>query len=207
MRSPLFALLFYQQNERISPSFFGFASSFFGLRHSNSFSADTIISWRRVLYRLPLQPKPANLQRGFAQEQQALDMSVHIRGFSPLTPMKKERSKAMANRTRKNKLTLYLSDDEKYILENKTRLSGLNSQSAYLRNLIIYGYVYEVDYRYLHDYSVELSRIGGLLNQITKRANTTGNLYPEDIREIKEIMEKIWHTHASMLSKQPLTAR
>ena len=50
-------------------------------------------------------------------------------------------------------------------------------------------------------------RIGGLLNQITKRANTTGNLYPEDIREIKEIMEKIWHTHASMLSKQPLTAR
>lgn len=113
----------------------------------------------------------------------------------------------MANRTRKNKLTLYLSDDEKYILENKTRLSDLNSQSAYLRNLIIYGYVYEVDYRYLHDYSVELSRIGGLLNQITKRANTTGNLYPEDIREIKEIMEKIWHTHASMLSKQPLTAR
>ena len=83
----------------------------------------------------------------------------------------------MANRTRKNKLTLYLSDDEKYILENKTRLSGLNSQSAYLRNLIIYGYVYEVDYRYLHDYSVELSRIGGLLNQITKRANTTGILF------------------------------
>ncbi len=113
----------------------------------------------------------------------------------------------MANRARKNKLTLYLSDDEKYILENKTQLSGLNSQSAYLRNLIIYGYVYDVDYQYLHTYSVELSRIGNLLNQITKRVNTTGNLYPEDMKEIKEIMENIWHTHASMLSKQPLIAR
>lgn len=80
----------------------------------------------------------------------------------------------MANRTRKNKLTLYLSDDEKYILENKTRLSGLNSQSAYLRNLIIYGYVYEVDYRHLHDYSVELSRIGGLLNRSRREPTQPG---------------------------------
>lgn len=130
MRSPLFALLFYQQNERISPSFFGFASSFFGLRHSNSFSADTIISWRRILYRLPLQPKPGKSPKGICTRTASIGYVRTHKGILPLTPMKKERSKAMANRTRKNKLTLYLSDDEKYILENKTRLSGLNSQSC-----------------------------------------------------------------------------
>jgi uncharacterized protein YeeX (DUF496 family) len=113
----------------------------------------------------------------------------------------------MANRNRKHKLTIYLSDDEKYILENKVRLSNLNSMSAYLRNLIIYGYVYDIDYQYLHDYSVELSRIGSLLNQIARRTNATGNLYQEDMKEVKELMEKVWHTHASMLSKQPLIAR
>lgn len=68
-------------------------------------------------------------------------------------------------------------------------------------------YVYDVDYKFLHDYSVELSRISNLLNQIAKRANTTGNLYSEDIKEVKELMQKVWHTHESMLSKQPLISR
>ena len=113
----------------------------------------------------------------------------------------------MANRNRKHKITPYLSDDEMYILKNKTKLSNLGSMSAYLRNLIIYGYVYDVDYKFLHDYSVELSRIGNLLNQITKRANITGNLYSDDIKEVKELMQKIWHTHESMLSNQPLISR
>ncbi|MBO6139149.1 MAG: MobC family plasmid mobilization relaxosome protein [Agathobacter sp.] len=113
----------------------------------------------------------------------------------------------MANRNRKHKITLYLSDDEMYILKNKSKLSNLSSMSAYLRNLIIYGYVYDVDYKFLHDYSVELARIGNLINQIAKRANTTGNLYSEDMKEVKELMQKVWHTHESMLSKQPLISR
>lgn len=113
----------------------------------------------------------------------------------------------MANRNRKHKITLYLSDDKMYILKNKAQLSNLGSMSAYLRNLIIYGYVYDVDYKFLHDYSVELSLIGNLINQIAKRANATGNLYLEDMKEVKELMEKIWHTHESMLSRQPLISR
>jgi hypothetical protein len=118
-----------------------------------------------------------------------------------------ERKSQMANRNRKHKLTIYLSDDEKYILENKVKLSSHSSISAYLRSLIIYGYVYDVDYKFLRDYSTELSRIGSLLNQIARRGNSTGNLYQEDIKEVKELMEKVWLTHESMLSKQPLTVR
>jgi hypothetical protein len=113
----------------------------------------------------------------------------------------------MANRNRKHKLTIYLSDDEKFILENKVKLSSHSSMSAYLRNLIIYGYVYDIDYQFLRDYSTELSKIGSLLNQIARRGNSTGNLYHDDIKEVKELMEKVWLTHESMLSKQPLTVR
>ena len=32
----------------------------------------------------------------------------------------------------------------------------------------------------------------------------TGNSYEEDLNEIKELMDKVWHTHESMLSKVPL---
>lgn len=109
----------------------------------------------------------------------------------------------MANRTRKNLYRLYLSDDEKYIFEEKWKLSGLKSKAAFIRNLIIYGYVYDVDYSHLREYSNQLSRIGKNINQIVRLCEKTGHVYENDINNIKELMEKIWHTHESTLSKQP----
>ena len=110
----------------------------------------------------------------------------------------------LSNRIRTNSIQFYLSDDEQYILEEKFRLSGMKSKSAFLRKLILYGYVYEVDYSYLRNYNTELGRINSNLNQIAKRINSTEHIYQEDIKELKELMNQVWHTQKSMLSKQPL---
>ena len=113
----------------------------------------------------------------------------------------------MANRKRTNPVQFYLDDDEQYILDEKFRLSGMKSKSAFLRKLILYGYVYDVDYSYLRNYNMELGRISSNLNQIAKRINSTGNIYQEDMDEVKELMNQVWHTQKSMLSKQPLIKR
>ena len=113
----------------------------------------------------------------------------------------------MANRKRTNPVQFYLDDDEQYILDEKFRVSGMKSKSAFLRKLILYGYVYDVDYSYLRNYNTELGRISSNLNQIAKRVNSTGNIYKEDINEVKELMNKVWRTQKSMLSKQPLIKR
>lgn len=110
----------------------------------------------------------------------------------------------MANRTRKNRNEFYLSDDEQYILEQKFKLSGMKSKAAFLRTMILYGYVYDVDYSFLQKYNAQLGRISSNLNQITKRINTTGNVYEQDIKEAKELMNEVWRTQKSMLLKQPL---
>ena len=55
----------------------------------------------------------------------------------------------MANRTRTNQIGFFLSDDEKKILDEKFKLSGMKSKSAFLRKMILYGFVYDVDYSYL----------------------------------------------------------
>ena len=110
----------------------------------------------------------------------------------------------MAKRNRTNPVQFYLSDDEQYILNTKFKASGMKSMSAFLRKLILYGYVYDVDYSYLRNYNTELGRISSNLNQIAKRVNSTGNIYQEDINEVKELMNEVWHTQKSMLSKQPL---
>ena len=83
----------------------------------------------------------------------------------------------MANRKRTNPVQFYLDDEEQYILDEKFKLSGMKSKSAFLRKLILYGYVYDVDYSYLRNYNTELGRISSNLNQIAKRVNSTGNIY------------------------------
>ena len=93
----------------------------------------------------------------------------------------------MANRKRTNPVQFYLDDDEQFILDEKFRLSGMKSKSAFLRKLILYGYVYDVDYSYLRNYNTELGRISSNLNQIAKRVNSTGNIYKEDMDESRSL--------------------
>ena len=110
----------------------------------------------------------------------------------------------LANRTRTNRNEFHLNDDEQYILDEKFKLSGMKSKSAFLRKLILYGYVYEVDYSYLRNYNTELGRISSSMNQIAKRINSTNHIYQEDMDEVKELMNEVWRTQKSMLLKQPL---
>lgn len=108
--------------------------------------------------------------------------------------MDKHRNK---NRSQKNQIILYLSDDEKFILNEKAKLSGMTSRSAPLRQLILYGFVYDVDYTELHEYNTLLSRIGTNLNQIAKRMNATGHVYDADVKSI---------TKNTMTAKNPTGA-
>jgi len=109
----------------------------------------------------------------------------------------------MANRTRRNPVQFYLSDDEQYILDQKFLLSNMKSKSAFLRKLVLYGFVYDVDYSHIREMNAQLGKIGGNLNQIAKRVNTTNTIYKKDMEDIKELMDQIWQLQKSMLSKQP----
>ena len=112
---------------------------------------------------------------------------------------------AMSSSDLNNRFLLRLTDNEKTILEERLRQSNMNSKNTLIRHLILYGYSYDADYSYLHDYNVTLARIASSIHQIAKRVNTTGNIYRNDIAEVKELMNRVWLTHESMLSRQPST--
>lgn len=82
----------------------------------------------------------------------------------------------MVNRTRTNRIAFHLNDEEQKILDKKVELSGMKSRGAFLRKLILYGLVYDVDYSYLRSYNVELGRISSSLNQIAARVNSTNHI-------------------------------
>jgi len=49
--------------------------------------------------------------------------------------------------------------------------------------------------------TAELQKIGVNINQIARRTNTTGNVYPEDIEEIKGALKEIWRLQRLSLLK------
>ena len=79
----------------------------------------------------------------------------------------------------------------------------MNNRAAFIRHLIIYGYVYDIDYSELQEYNTLLSRISNNLNQIAKRINDTGHVYDADVEQVKELMKEVWQLQKSMLSKHP----
>jgi len=109
----------------------------------------------------------------------------------------------MEERSRKHRFTLRLSDDEARILEGKFKLSGMRSRSSFIRQLIIEGFVYDVDYSYLREYNVGLAKIGTNINQIAHRINETRSIYQSDIDELRKEFEEVCRLQRSMLSRQP----
>ena len=79
----------------------------------------------------------------------------------------------------------------------------MKSKSTFLRRLMLYGFVYDIDYSDLLEYNYTLGKISGNLNQIAKRMNATGNVYKADVEEVKKLMKQVWDTQKSMLAKQP----
>ena len=89
-------------------------------------------------------------------------------------------------RERTNELKIFLSDDEKYVLDNKVKASGMRNKSEYIRHMILYNYTYDVNYDELREYNRQLSIIGKNINMIRERIFKTGNIYQNDVKEIKE---------------------
>ena len=109
----------------------------------------------------------------------------------------------MSNRERKKTLLIYLSAEEDRILNAKVKMSGKKSKAAYLRQLILYGFVYEIDFAEIRRYNYLLSNISNNINQIAHRINETRSIFKSDIDEVKKEMEKLWQLQRSMLSNLP----
>lgn len=108
----------------------------------------------------------------------------------------------MANRTRKYQIKFDVTEEEKAIIEQKQKLSGITSKGAFYRKMILEGAVIKTDVSAIKDVTVSINRIGNNINQIARRANQNGRVYEDDIREVSERLGDIWQLLKSTLSSQ-----
>ncbi len=106
----------------------------------------------------------------------------------------------MKNRERKISINVYLNQDEFDLMKIKVEQSNSKTMADYIRQLIINGFIYEVDYSELHRYNFLLSNLTNNMNQIAHQANASGNATNTDLKKALNIMEDVWQLQKSMLS-------
>jgi len=112
----------------------------------------------------------------------------------------------MDNRTRKNQLKIYLTDEEKEIFEKKMKLANCKTMSHFLRKCVLEKEIYIVDLEPFRNLQWLLSNVTNNINQIAKATNTTGVIYKKDIDYMREKIEKIsrelWDVHSLLLRRK-----
>ena len=108
----------------------------------------------------------------------------------------------MANITRPNQILFFVSDEEKRIIRAKMAQLGTKNMGAYLRKMAIDGYIIKVDYTQQKKIAAAVSRAASNINQICRRINSKGNLYEDDVVELKERQKEIWQLLKSSQSEE-----
>lgn len=98
----------------------------------------------------------------------------------------------MANRQRNIRLQCRVTEDEKNLVERNMEQLGTKNLEAYLRKMAIDGYVLQLDTTDIRELVRLLRVTSNSLNQLAKRANETGNVYRDDIEDLKQSYDKLW---------------
>ena len=108
----------------------------------------------------------------------------------------------MTNRTRKIVLRVPVTPEEQKLIRQKMALLHTRNFSAYARKMLIDGYVVHIDTTDIRAQTAELQKIGVNVNQITRRLNSMGPLYAQDVADIKGALTQIWQLQRYILSSQ-----
>ena len=109
----------------------------------------------------------------------------------------------MANRSRPINIHVMVTEEEKNIIEERSKLAGFKNTGAYMRKIAIDGRIFKIDHAPLQELSSHMTRVSTNINQIAKRVNSTDSICKNDVQELKEMTEDIWQSLKSILSKLP----
>ena len=86
-------------------------------------------------------------------------------------------------------------------INKKREEIGIRNMGAYLRKMAMDGYCVNMDLSDVSTISSLLRRCSNNLNQYAKRANETGSIYAEYIRDLQILLEEIWERQRALLTK------
>ena len=97
-------------------------------------------------------------------------------------------------------ITFRTTEDEHLFIAKKAEIAGSSSVGAYIRKMAITGTIVKYDNQGLKNLQKSLGGIQRNINQMATRVNSTGRMYDEDFEYLKEVMNEVWQSLASIQS-------
>ena len=108
----------------------------------------------------------------------------------------------MSGKNRRDKTVLFRVSPEEYdLIQQKAELTGIKSESAYLRKMALDGYVINLELPELREMVSLLRRSSSNLNQIARRVNSTSRIYAEDMEDMLRQQQELWQCANAILQK------
>lgn len=83
---------------------------------------------------------------------------------------------------------------------------GITNTSAFLRSMVLGGYILKLDLPQIREMIRLLSNMTNNLNQIAKRMNAHGQIYETEIDEIMQKQDELWQMMKRLLTILERTA-
>lgn len=78
-----------------------------------------------------------------------------------------------------------VTDEERELIKQRMSLANIRNMSAYIRKMCIDGYTVHLQIPELTECAKLLRYISNNVNQIARRVNSGGAVYPDEVDEIK----------------------
>ena len=104
-------------------------------------------------------------------------------------------------RKRGVQLNFRVSEEELAAIEGKMEQLGILNREAYLRKMALDGYAVRLDLPELKELLSLLRRHSSNLNQLVRRANTTGRVYEADLEDIIKRQSELWEAIGQILTR------
>ena len=104
-------------------------------------------------------------------------------------------------RNRSRQVKFWVSEEEYELLHKKMEAAGGVNQGAYIRKMILDGYIVNLDIPELKEIIRLLSITSNNVNQIARQLNAEGTIYQQDIIEIEAQLEQNYKMLRKLITK------
>ena len=105
---------------------------------------------------------------------------------------KRERILLPPERKRDKQLKIWVSQEDLDMIHRKMEDFGTHRMGAFVRKLVIDGYVIKLEIPELKEIIRLLGPIGNNVNQMARKLNAGGSIYREDIAEVNTKLDAIY---------------
>jgi len=98
-------------------------------------------------------------------------------------------------------MTFRVSEQEREMIRRRQAQTNIRSLRAYLLKQAVDGRVINLELASVNECAKLLRNVSSNVNQIAKRVNETGNVYVDDLKDIKVRLDEVWQQQDLILKK------